>query len=297
MANLASIVAAANRHSSPRPIANVRDIRANFCGMRDAKGRIIFDPYIISAGSHEWLEQKRAAGLTHVVMCPVANYPGMPMPSVDLRSEPESFAVYVSFVLNQGFVPFIMLTTGDGGSAEDIDRYWPGLLSALKPYEQQIVVCPGFELVGPGGGWTSAELSRGLLAIHAALPNAVLAVHLQPERATGASHPVEPDDPWQGDESGFWWSHGGEFVDLFCYQTPHGSKLLEGDGWEDRWREIVERLGIGARGWRQVPLCWFEVIAYDFVHGNCGAEAARPLRERAQAICRQFGIDCTWGNG
>jgi hypothetical protein len=197
----------------------------------------------------------------------------------------------------EGFVPFVMLTTGDGGSAQDIEAFWPGLFAALRPYAAQIVICPGFELVGPGGGWTSAELSRGLLAIHDALPSTVLAVHLQDERASGASYPVEPDDPWQGDEPGFWQSHGGEFVDILAYQTPSGRKLLDGDEWVDRWREIVERTGIGGRGWRQAALCFFEVIAEDFAHGRCGPERALPLREQAQAVCQDFGISCTWGNG
>lgn len=274
----------------------VLDVRANFCGSRDAQGRIIFDPYII-AGPEGWLAQKRAAGLTHVVMCPVANYPNYPMPSMDLRADPDAFAVNVSRVLDHGLIPFIMLTTGDGGSAEDIDRYWPDLLRALDAEARYVILCPGFEVVGPGGGWTSAQLSKGLQTIKRLRPESVIAVHLQPERATGASHPVEPDDPWQGDEAGFWTSHGGELADLFAYQTPHGPKLLNGDGWEDRWVEVITRLGTGERGWRQVPLCFFESVAYDYYHGTASEADAVRVRERAQELCQQHGIDCTWGNG
>jgi hypothetical protein len=307
MASVAAIVAAANR-SQPATLApNVHDIRANFCGMRDADGIVMFDPYLLSlwltddAKFDAWLEQKRQAGLTHLVVCPVANYPTiMEIPSADVRTQPDLFASFVADVVDEGFVPVVMLTSGDGGTAADINEFWPGLFASLLAYIRdpaRLIVCPGFELVGPGGGWTSAELSRGLLVIHAALPTAILAVHLQPERATGASHPVEPDDPWHGDEAGFWWSHGGEFVDVFLYQTPHGAKLLDGDGWEDRWLEIVTRLGVGARGWRQVPLNFFESIAYDYSHGNCSEADGLRLRLRAQELCHAHGITCTWGNG
>jgi hypothetical protein len=35
-------------------------------------------------------------------------------------------------------------------------------------------------------------------------------------------------------------------------------------GWEDRWIEILDRLGIGARGWRKVYLVLGEKTAFDY---------------------------------
>lgn len=159
------------------------------------------------------------------------------------------------------------------------------------------MLVPGFEVVGPGGGWNSAELSRGLETIHARRPEAVVGVHLQPERATGASHPVESNDPWLGGEPEFWRSHGGQYADVLLYQTPHGSKLLTGNDWEDRWIEILDRLGIGALGWRRVGVNFFEVTTFDYYRG--GAQDADNVRlaNRAKQLCDVRGVPCTFGSG
>lgn len=284
----------------PRPSPARPLIRANFCGMRDGQGRIMFDPYWIALDDEEradWVARKQAAGLTHLVLCPVANYPGMAWNPVDLRAHPDVFATHVRRALDHGFFPIVMLTTGDGGSADDIDTYWPGLCAALAPLQDSLIVTPGFEVVGPGAGWTSAQLSKGLRTLKRLLPRALLGVHLQPERATGASYPLEADDPWQGDEAAFWRSHGGELADVFLYQSPHGTKLLQGDGWEDRWIEILDRLGVGGRGWRTVPCCWFETIAYDFCKGRASEADGTRLAARARELAEARGVTITFGNG
>src|SRR5262249_5151113 len=159
----------------------------------------------------EWRELKQRQHLTHVVLCPVARYPNYPHAPGDLRAEPEVFARYVSELLDARLVPVVFLSTGDAGSADDIDRYWPALLRAGAGEARYLWLVPGFEVVGPGGGWTSADLSRALRTIHTLRPEAALGLHLQPERTSGASDPIEPDDPWHGDEIGFWRSNGGEF--------------------------------------------------------------------------------------
>src|SRR5262249_25558562 len=159
---------------------------------------------------------------THVVLCPVARYPGYPrgfpeIPPRDLRLEPAAFVRYVTELLDDRLVPIIFLTTGDAGSASDVDTFWSPLLSALAREARYVWLVPGFEVVGPGGGWTSAQLAHGLQTIHDLRPEAAVGVHLQPERASGASNPLEADDPWRGDEAAFWRSHGGEHADALLY--------------------------------------------------------------------------------
>lgn len=293
----------------PRPTRErVLAIRANFLSMRDSSGLTMlswFYPSLDPERKADWRACWQAAGLTHVVLCPVMQYPGYLLPWADFRSQPDAYAAANAELLDAGFIPINYMTSGDRGSFSDVARYWPGLLAALQPYAPYIWVVPGFEVVGPGGGWTSAQLSQGLQALHAQLPAAALGVHLQPERATGASHPVESDDPWRGDdEAGFWMRYGGEFADALLYQTPHGRKLLDPNGegpdvgaWEDRWVEILDRLGVGARGWRKVPCSFFEVSGYDYYHGNATDADVVRLSARAKQLADSRGVTITFGNG
>lgn len=290
----------------------ILDVKANFISMRDAFGRVMLSwlwPLLPENEQRDWFQRWRAAGLTHVVMCPVMSYPKNALGPggtdlwADWRTDPQRFASAVVQIREEGFIPILQMTSGDGGTGNDVQQYWPALLQALGSSLPYCLVTPGFEVVGPGGGWTSAQLSRGLQVLHAANPGA-LGVHLQPERATGASHPVEPDDPWQGDEAGFWRSHGGEFVDILLYQCPHGSKLLDRSGaapgvgaWEDRWNEILDRLGKGALGWRQVHVCCFEKTGYDYYHGNATDSDVTWTSGRAQYQADVRGVPVSYGDG
>lgn len=292
------------------PIRPTRDqilnVKANFISMRDSWNRVMlswFWPLLPENEQADWVTRWRQAGLTHVVLCPVMQYPGAPFPSDDWRAQPQRFAAAVQRVLQLGFIPIIQMTSGDGGTGNDVVNYWPGLFTALQPVIRYCLGSCGFEVVGPGGGWTSAQLSRGLKALKTGGFGAI-GVHLQPERATGASHPVEPDDPWHGDEAGFWTSNGGELADILLYQTPHGRKLLDRNGaalgvgaWEDRWVEIVDRLGKGTLGWRKVALCMFEKTGYDYYHGNATESDVRYTSDRSLSLCTQRGVVCSFGDG
>lgn len=320
---------------APAPIRpskeQILDVKANMISMRDATGTVMlswFWPLLSPEQQADWESRWRAAGLTHVVMCPVMQYPGYPL-AADWRTEPDRFAGAVTGLLGRGFIPVIQMTSGDGGTGQDVDIFWPGLLGALSPVLPYVMLSCGFEVVGPGGGWRSAELSRGLITLHNVQPGAI-GVHLQPERATGASYggsgtqaqtppgyvwhdyqdPTQPgigafiedDDPWQGDEAGFWKAHGGQFADCLLYQTPHGRKLLDVDaqgvgGWEDRWIEIIDRLGIGAKGWRKVALCLFEKTGYDYWHGHATDADVVRTSNRGRDLCTARGVTCSFGDG
>ncbi len=286
--------------------AEVLAIRANFISLRDEHGRIMlswFWPWLDAETQAEWVRVWKATGITHIVLCPVASYPGYWHPGGDVRADPGRFVEFARSVLAQELVPVLFYATGDGGSDADIDTYFAGYDRALRERDllRSVWRVPGFEVVGPGGGWRSASLSRALVTL-CADHSGPIGVHLQPERATGASYPVEADDPWQGDEAGFWTRFGGECVDALLYQTPHGPKLLDlnrtgPDSWEDRWIEILDRLGVGGRGWRKVGLSFFETNGYDFYHNWSTTMDADQLATRAKQLCDERGVVCTFGNG
>jgi hypothetical protein len=284
----------------------VRAIKANFCGAKDQSGRVIFDPFISGqsgADREDWYQRKRAAGLTHVVVQPAVSYPGAPYAAPDLRSDPQGWRALLLDVLGHGFVPVVMMTSGDPGTAREItDTVWPAqLLDAAADLVPWCIWCQGWET---GGGWRASEVSAALRWQQTHLPGGVIAFEAQPGRWTGASYPVEPDDPWQGDELGFWRSHGGEGIDVFLYETAHGSALLQepcdpaDDGcWLNRWHDGVIRLGAGYAGWRIVPICLWETVAYDYWHGQASDADAGRIAAAGDALAAAAGVRVTFGNG
>lgn len=289
----------------PSP-AEVADIRANFISLYDEHGRIMlswFWPGLDRDTQLEWERVWRANGVTHVVLCPVASYPDYWAPTFDWRADPGRYAEANRQLLDDHFIPINFYATGDGGSDADIQQFFPGYEKALTerglvPFVWRV---PGFEVVGPGAGWRSAHLSTALqlLCLDRSGP---IGLHLQPERAVGSSHPLEADDPWQGDEPGFYRAHGGECVDALLYETPHGDKLLNPaltgtDSWTDRFVEILDRLGVGKRGWPKVGVSFFETNGYDFYKGRSTTADATRLANEAQRLCLERGVVCTFGNG
>src|ERR1051325_10603096 len=127
------------RTSRPTP-QEVRNIKANYGSSHDARGRVVFDPYYITLSDQErrdWRQLKHTQKLTHIVLCPVAKYPNYPrgfpaIPPRDLRAEPATFVRYVSELLDDRLIPIIFLSTGDRGSAADVETHWPALLNALE---------------------------------------------------------------------------------------------------------------------------------------------------------------------
>ena len=318
--------------------ADILDVKANFISMRDSWNRVMlswFWPLLPEYQQQDWFSLWRSSGLTHVVMCPVMSYPHNALGPEgsdlldDWRGQPERFATVVTRALQEGFIPIIQMTSGDGGTGHDVDVYWPALIAALSNVKKFCLGSCGFETAG--GGWRSAQTSRGVTMLHNSGFGAIM-LHCQPERATGASYHgegpqsntppdciwidyhdptrpgigafIENDDPWRGDEAGFWTSHGGEFIDMLWYQTPHGSKLLDPNGggpnigaWEDRWIEIIERLGVGGRGWRQVNLCMGEKTGYDYFHNACTDADVVRTSNRAYDLCVARSVVCGFGDG
>ena len=277
----------------PLPIpSSMLDIRTNFCGMLDDYGHPLFDVYYptLSNGDRaQWRNRHLAFHHTHMTLCAVAKYPGQPWwTDMDFRVDPTLLINAMQEVIDVYMTPIVFLSSGDGGTGATFATDATPIMNAAVTagIQNKCIWVPGFEVVGPGGGWTSKQLSDALILMHATLGNAApLYVHLTPERPTGASHPVEDDDPWQGDEVGFWTSHGGEYLTGLLYQTPHGDKLLRPEtqpvepsgyrGYIDRIIEIHDRSLTGGTGWRQVRVAIFETIASDFFHACLNGDTTK----------------------
>ena len=120
---------------------------------------------------------------------------------------------------------------------------------------------------------------------------------------SGASNPLEPDDPWQGDEAGFWKAWGGEFIDICLYQSD-ADAVYQGacdptldNCWLNRWTDGVVRLGTGYNGWRIVPICLAEGPAYTYIRGESTSDQARAWATAGRDVALSYGVTITYMNG
>jgi hypothetical protein len=271
----------------------------------------------------EWMRIQRDAGSTHaIVNLPAGEGEG---PSYGgIWQEPDfavdGFAVYVEFLQTllatpsasgKGFTPIVVLDHGGADPLPRIRALWPGFARALRQAGilDRIIGILAFEPVI--GDWTSREVSEGLTLAHALFPEMILGYHGSPTRWAGSSNPVEADDPWQGAEAGFFERHGGEHIDLFCYQTPHGRELYapcvcpraserfghEDHCWLNRWEDGVARLGAGYHGWRRMPVVLMETVAYEYIRGQATSEDARRIATLGQGVAAKWGLRVGQGNG
>ena len=283
----------------PRPPLSA-PIQANFCGATAPWGEPIFDIWLATwaASTRQAIYTiKRAAGLTDIALSVEARNGYHGAHAFDWSREPGQVVALVQEVQAAGFNVELFLSSGDGETGETIDEYFPTILQALSAVDP-IRIVPAWEPVV--GGWTSAQLSHAMQVIHQLAPQHELWVHLSPTRACGSSHPIEPDDPWQGDEAGFWRSHGGEFATGLLYETEHGGPLLypanfpnqspddpnyaKYPGYLGRLYEIAIRALVGGRGWRQTRVCVWETGAMDFFNLGCTGTDLRRIKAQCQAL-------------
>jgi hypothetical protein len=294
----------------PATDAELHHVLANFCNLTDRQGRVEFTPYYISLPANErkqWLEDQRNAGSTHFVLSPEISYPGSPIPDSHLYGDPQKFVAFVREVMREpsatgrGFVPIIILDSGDKGIKDRIAKFWPGIRAALGDDVNRVIIVAGWELVN-ASDVTSAEYSFSLKTLHdEGYPH--IWAHLAPGRASFSSNPVEADDPWQGAESGAWKSNGGEFVEGFLYQSqavrPNDDRCdpADGDCWLNRWEDVVPRLGNGMNGWRIVHLAYFEGPAYFYYKKQSDSAFAIRIANAAKQMCDKYHVVCGFGNG
>lgn len=295
----------------PRPSdPELHHVLANFCNLTDSKGRVVFTAMTAGLPAEdraEWLRLQVAAGSTHVAVSPRGGYPGSPIPAFDLYGQPDAFAAIVREIMatpganGKALTPILILDDGVVGFRDRVQRFWPGIRSALGDDADRVLVVPGWELV-KASEVTSAEYSFALEYLHAqGWPH--IWAHLSPGRAAASSNPVEPDDPWQGAEADMWKTHGGQYVEGLLYQSealrPNDDTCDPADDgcWLNRWEDVVPRLGTGMNGWRVMYLTFFEGPAYYYYRGQADTAFALRVSRRALALCQRYGVTCGLGNG
>lgn len=288
------------------------DVRGNFCNLFDPEGRIVYTPALPGAPDavfDEWMRIQREAGSTHVFFGPPSGgpaYPGVAWGNPDFWGDLPAFRAFVEKVLStpaadgKGFRPVIFVG-GDTFAESHFDQ-WGALADALDGLRQYLTVSVAWEPVV--GGWRSSEVSRALIRLHELFPESKIAMHFSPGRWVASSNPVEPDDPWQGDEAGFYKSHGGEFIDEAFYQAPHGvphwvdcDEDHDDSCWLNRLQDGVARVGAGFHGWRVMHVTVYEVVAYEAFRHQVTSEQARQAATHAKRICDKWNVPCGFGNG
>jgi hypothetical protein len=233
-------------------------------------------------------QQKRARGLNVINLCSWSNYHGdefgMPMRYDWLYTGGEQGARdYCIKLRRQGFIPLFHLI-GDRCPGDSYDPSGGGcdvalsIIRTILPAIKDVVgaICPGYELRGccgeAGAPYSAAQYRRMLILIRSIAPDLYLAAHFTAENSAGSSHsPGEAQDPWHEDEIFFWtgtdWPDGSTLMDACFYQAPTGSKLFDWSEWEDRWQEMIDRIGAGNVRWpslcTKVDLLWGEAGWYD----------------------------------
>lgn len=285
--------------------------------LRDSQGRVVWTPALPGAPADvraEWYRLLRAAGCTHIPIGPFGpgpSYPGIVhWDNPDWRNDAAAIRGLAVELLETdagdgyGFRPVIFTDGGPRNPQPRLEAFFPVLSQALDGLDDYVFVLPaGWEPVV--GDFTSREVSWALETWHSYRPRSLIAYHGSPERLVGSSNPVEPDDPWHGGESEFYKSHGGQYISLALYQTPHGRAIYEtcnpddesGACWANRWQDYVERIGGGKNGWRVLKLVLFEVGTYETTRGlKTPAEAMVAVR-LGQAVCLNHAVPCGFGDG
>jgi hypothetical protein len=295
-------------------------VRGNFCNLRDSRGAIVYTPAMTGAPESilaEWLHLQADAGSTHLPFgppLPGKAYPGVAWENPDFYADPLRLRAFVERLLDtpaadgQGFRPMLFL--GGDTFAESRFNRWAEIAAILDGLHQYLILLVAWEPVV--GGWTSAEVSRGTERLRQLFPSATLAGHGSPTRWVSSSNPVEADDPWQGGEAEFFKSHGGQYLDGWFYQTPHGRDLYRPctcpdspkgqfthveECWLNRFEDGVARLGDGYHGWRKLQVVLYETVAYEAFRGQATPEQARSIATMGQKVARKWGVDLAYGNG
>lgn len=299
----------------PRPTkAQQLAVAANFCNIYCADGVTpMFTDFLPKADEQgrfdEWLDLQIAAGSTHLTYSPFGAYRDYMGGGFNWLDQPDRFADLtrrVTLRASQSGVamtPILFLDDGGPDPRPRIDRYWPPIAQALRAQGviDRCFIVPAWEPVK--GDWTSADLSYALQRIHEWFPECLMGWHGSPDRWVGSSNPLEPDDPWQGAESDFWKSHGGEYLDICFYQTQADAVFSpncnpEDDScWLNRWTDGVMRLGNGLNGWRIVPICLAEGPAYSFIREQSTPAQAREWATSGRDLAASYGVTVSYMNG
>ena len=205
-----------------QPATDIALVMANFCNLTDSVPRPIFSSCLAGQSPEmqdEWITRERLAGGTHMVFSIQAGYTDYP-PEINFYVENRmgEWLTTLDRVLNASLVPVVFLHSGGSYPGSD---YFHGVLSEIpRDYYDRCLWVPAWEPVR--GSWSSRQFREASLAIRAALgPSPLMGCHLSQGRLSFSSNPVEPDDPWHGQEAACWreqWGGDGHPFAVFLYQ-------------------------------------------------------------------------------
>lgn len=241
----------------PPPVADRRILRGNFCNLIDSTGRPIFSSCLAAQTPDmqaEWIDRELQAGGTHYVLSVETGYGSFSGPKewgygnivhFYRSGRWAEFMAALDRVLAKNLIPTVFL---DSGGRYPGEQFLTELLKAFPDgYFDLQDTAIAWEPVK--GDWPSGDFSRAIRTVRSILgPKPILLCHLSPSRASGSANPPEDGDPWQGDEAGFWFDHGGDDFDGFLYQSdvPRGDESDRRNAWgelvwKERGIEVAER--------------------------------------------------------
>jgi hypothetical protein len=327
------------------PVAESPQIRANFASDRGCSGELVFQIFVGRLwldGDRDriacWMERARLAGSTYFTVALYSGaYPGYPFGAFDFRSELSRFVDMLrdlqSYPAADGKAFRFVVYLSDGGSGAALEHARAQeYADALRPLEPYLVPGPGWETVGGCSDWSTLTNLTWLKAIASAFPAAPSFIHGCPGRLALSSHPLEPDDPFQGDEPSSFSSNGGELPRYFFYQHEHGRSVTEPcsrsvvDSGGARYPtdadcqagmaradDVIARAGAGICsddygrggrcGWRFTgsarplyPVSW-EGCTMDIYHGQTDLGCESVLADRMLAVFQFYSVPPMFGSG
>ena len=292
-------------------------MQGDFGCVRDSKGRNQFSPFLLTliddapAEAEEWVTNWLARGYTHAFFAPEYGYPGSPIPGKSFTAA--QFVQKLVWLLDHGISPVVWLADMPDWAARGLEIVQLLKDKGMIPF---VILTPGCEVIN--GTWQTGACENFLIQVIAiAGPELELGFHQSPHRWSYSSNPVQPDDPFQGDEKACWWGPAGVNVKVHFYQLEHGRDYADKDWqpwkWadyefadnplppeeEDRFRDGLYRLGQGHNGWRVIPICASETILWNdyrnqFVNGE---KFAKRVAGRMRDVAAEYGVTITYLNG
>jgi hypothetical protein len=295
-----------------------------------------------AAVRREWLSLLAAAGGTHVPVGPFdpgPAYPGVEWENPDWTRDADALRGLLLEILQtpssagHGLVPVVFIDGGGEAPAERLAVSMPTVSRALQGIGPHVVTVPcGWE----PQAWTARECHDAVTMWQPLAQASVLAWHGWPGASSGASRPVQSDDPWAGPPgpgADVSMGSGARFwretpFDMFLFQAiavrtlaqarcGRSQHIIERDGtagdaypencWMNRLEDAVARVGAGVCNdgigrvvdcdWPRRVFVVFETSAYWDFRDRTEPGVVTVVANRARDMCRRYGVECGFGNG
>lgn len=200
-------------------------VQCNFGSLWDpVLNRFIFQcmyPSMDADTRARWRAIARDAGDTHFQIgnptTPHADYHIPAYTNWFLSGQMAHWNLCLQELVDDGFTPIVYADSGDSypGAGYHLG-FFRAIPDALKFDRNLMIALAGHEIVK--GGYTTKQASDSIMEMDAAdVP--FIGIHLSDGRLSWSSHPVEADDPFQGDEIACYHGVAGKRITHIFYQT------------------------------------------------------------------------------